>query len=313
MAKQQKKTIENPSCSSERVVVLINPAAGNGSCGKHVGAVLKTLQEGGKNIEPYFSQRPRHLSELAREHYRQGVRTFWAVGGDGTAWEVLNGLFPEALQDRVRFGILPLGTGNSFLQEFGINNQQKAMEALSRDETRAVDIVRLSHDTGDLFFLNLCTMGFSARVGSLTNRYFKRFGAAGYAVAVITGLLAIRYNAIAYGLNKHPPEPHRPCTLVSFCNTRYTAGTMMMAPHAQFAGGHLDVVHLDKMSRLAILRAFPKLYKGTHVTLPSVHTATASRVTFDLSKPLDTLIDGEVMHIRPHGMTILPRALDLLA
>ena len=58
-------------------------------------------------------------TRIAREAYREGWRKFIAVGGDGTSYEIVNGLFPDCLGgERPALAFLPLGTGNSFLKDF---------------------------------------------------------------------------------------------------------------------------------------------------------------------------------------------------
>ena len=42
------------------------------------------------------------------------------------------------------------------------------------------DVLRLQHRAGDLYFINLLSMGFAADVAVMTNRRFKSFGALAY-------------------------------------------------------------------------------------------------------------------------------------
>ena len=78
--------------------------------------------------------------------YGQGFRHFIAVGGDGTSFEIVNGLFPRENQtDRVALGFLPLGTGNSFLRDFTERGLPHALEAIIKQETRPCDVLCLKH------------------------------------------------------------------------------------------------------------------------------------------------------------------------
>src|ERR1700687_2591790 len=107
-----------------RFLAIVNPAAGGGKSAKLAGPALTRLREKGLNVDVIASTSPGHALQLAREAYSQGYRRFLAVGGDGTAHEILNGLFPQALgagtdsHGRIALGFLPLGTGNSFLRAF---------------------------------------------------------------------------------------------------------------------------------------------------------------------------------------------------
>src|SRR5262249_3799647 len=107
--------------------------------------------------------------------YARGYRRFIAVGGDGTAHEILNGLFGRArAQERVSLGLLPLGTGNSFLRDFAENGADASLRAMLAGRTRPVDLVRLTHAAGEIFSLNILSFGFTADVGALTNRTSRR-------------------------------------------------------------------------------------------------------------------------------------------
>src|SRR5262249_39056559 len=134
-----------------------------------------------------------HAIDLAAEAYAQGYRKFIAVGGDGTAHETLNGIFGKAkAQERVSLGFLPLGTGNSFLRDFAENGANASFQALRAGRTRSVDVVRLTHKSGEIYSLNILSLGFTADVGALTNRYFKPLGQLGYLLGVFIRVAQLR-------------------------------------------------------------------------------------------------------------------------
>src|SRR6267154_857627 len=101
----------------DRFFAIVNPAAGGGRSAKLAGPALGRLREKGLKVDVIASTGPGHALQLAREAYDQGYRRFLAVGGDGTAHEILNGVFAERRTvQRIALGFLPLGTGNSFLR-----------------------------------------------------------------------------------------------------------------------------------------------------------------------------------------------------
>ena len=271
---------------------IVNGAAGGGRCASQATDALNRLREGGLNLDVHFTQCIGHASDIAKEQHAQGSRHFITVGGDGTTYEVINGLFPRTSDDPVTLGFLPLGTGNSFIRDFGINDTQTALDALIRANTTSCDVVRVEHSVGELHYINLMSVGFSAKVGALTNKRFKPFGAAGYAMAVGVSVLGLEQPRYRMSIEGGAPE-EKPCTLISFSNSRYTGGTMMMAPSADPSDGAVDIIHIGKLSRLGLLKAFPKIYQGSHVAIDAVDTRLAKAITFHGSGPVDCMIDGE--------------------
>jgi YegS/Rv2252/BmrU family lipid kinase len=256
---------------------------------------------------------PGDAAGIAREAYAAGARDFLAVGGDGTCFETLNGLFP--LPDdgaRPRVATLPLGTGNSFLRDYGILDAAGAAAALLEDRRRAVDLVRCVHADGELVYLNLIGIGFAARAGAMTNRRFKRFGANGYILAVLGCLVRMRYPVFRVRVDGGA-EDARPCSMLSFCNSRFTGGDMMMAPAADPADGLLDVIRIGRLRRIRFLRTFPKIFKGTHVNIPEVECTRVRRVEFLGEERIDVMVDGEILSLVLRSLEVLPGAVEVVA
>jgi YegS/Rv2252/BmrU family lipid kinase len=300
---------------SVRWVAIVNPAAGGGRCGARAATSLAALRARGLPLEEVRTTGPGDAVTRVRDLARQGVARFVAVGGDGTAFEVVNGLFGPGAPtwtSRPVLGILPLGTGNSFLRDFSIRDEASALDALARRATRACDVLRIAHDGGETYSLNLVGVGFTAVAGALTNRRFKRLGAAGYVLAVVQTTLALEAPVFPLRIDGGARD-ERPAILLSFCNSRCTAGAMQMAPHADPSDGQLDVIRVGPRSRLAFLRAFPSIFRGTHVTLPGIEESRARRVDFDLDAPLDCMIDGEVRRLRPTSIEVVPSALEIVS
>src|SRR6266704_1430485 len=133
----------------DRFFAIVNPAAGGGRSAKLAGSALARLREKGLKVDVIASTCQGHAVQLAREAYDQGYRQFIAVGGDGTAHEILNGVFAAgAAQRRIALGFLPLGTGNSFLRDFTTDGAETSLKAILEGRKRPVDLVKLTHSSG---------------------------------------------------------------------------------------------------------------------------------------------------------------------
>src|SRR4030088_876837 len=112
-------------------LAIVNPAAAGGRSRKLLGPALQRLRAGGIEVDISKTLGPGDATRIAREAYGRGVRHFIAVGGDGTSYEVVNGLYPEASrEERPTLAFLPLGTGNSFLRAFSDRGGEHAIESL---------------------------------------------------------------------------------------------------------------------------------------------------------------------------------------
>jgi len=296
------------------VLAIVNPAAGGGACRALAPAALDRLRAAGLTVDVVHTSAAGDAVRLAREAYANGSRGFVAVGGDGTGYEVVNGLMPEALSapadDRPWLGFMPLGTGNSFLKDFGRGDLEHGLTALLDGRKRCCDVVRLRHEGGVLHYINLLSIGFVADVATLANRRFKALGTAGYGAAVVLETASLSARTLPMNLDGAEPWAV-PVTFASFCNSRFTGGHMMMAPFADTTDGRLDVIVARRMGRLQLLAAFPKIFSGRHVHLPSIACSRASRVSFEVPDAIDLMIDGEVERHRPMELEVLKGAIDV--
>jgi len=296
----------------ERFFAIINPAAGGGRSAKLAGSIIARLREKGLHADVIASAGPGHAVELAREAHEQGYRRFIAVGGDGTAHEILNGVFTgRDVTRRISLGLLPLGTGNSFLRDFTNDAVESSIEALIAGRSRPIDLIRLTHSAGEMYSFNLFSLGFTADVAALTNRAFKPLGRLGYLLGVFLRVVQLRRGIFALRCDDDAAWDERRCLFLTFSNSKFTGGTMLIAPHADPTDGLIEFVRWGPIGRLGLLRTLPKLYDGTHIQHPLASRRAVRHVEFKSNAPIDVMIDGEVAKLELHSLSILPSAVDV--
>jgi diacylglycerol kinase (ATP) len=296
-----------------RFLAIVNPAAGGGRCGRLANAALERVRSADIELDVASTNRAGDATELARIAYQQGVRQFLAVGGDGTAFEIVNGLFPEALSNgRPSLGFLPLGTGNSFLKDFTARGVEHTIEALKNGSRRACDVIRLRHSGGNLYYLNLLSLGFPADVGELVNRRFKRWGQLGYIAGVFVRLAGLEHSSFPHRLNQSGEWDRRPALFLSFNNSKFTGGKMMIAPNAEATDGQIEYVRWGPISRLGLVKMLPRLFTGTHINDPRASRSSAERIELQIDRPVNVMIDGEIMRLECRSLEILPSALNAI-
>jgi len=310
---------------TDTFLAIVNPAAGGGRCGKLAPAALDDLRAKGIALEVQTTSAAGQATIIAVQAYKNGYRKFIAVGGDGTTWEIVNGLYPQALNaatasntanaadsnSRPALGFLPLGTGNSFLKDFSITSAPAAAAALAAGKRRRCDVIRLTHTTGEIYYINLLTLGFAADVAVVANRYFKFLGPAGYVAAVSICLARLDRRAFPLRTDLDPNLDTRPCLFLAFSNSKYTGGKMLIAPNAITDDGLIEYVRWGPISRLGLIRNFHTLFDGTHVNHHLASRAGVRRVEFELDGPVNVMIDGESPQLQCQRLEILPGVLDV--
>jgi len=296
----------------ERFIAIVNPAAGGGRAARLAGPKLAELRAQGLSVDVIASAAPGHATQLAREAYAQGYRCFLAVGGDGTAHEILNGIFSEGPpQRRVSLGFLPFGTGNSFLRDFSKNGSAASVAALLEGRSRPIDLLRLTHTKGNIYSFNLVSVGFAADVAAIANRRFKPLGHFGYLVGIFVRLAQLQRRAFPLRSDDETSWDERRCLFLSLNNSKYTGGTMLVAPDADPADGLIEFVRWGPIGRLQLLWLLPRLYDGTITQHPLASRKAVRKVEFNVGEPVDVTIDGEVFHVELLGLEILPAAVDI--
>ncbi|MGB8730162.1 MAG: YegS/Rv2252/BmrU family lipid kinase [Candidatus Sulfotelmatobacter sp.] len=295
-------------------LAIVNPAAGGGRSRKMLGPALDRLRVGGIAVDVIDTRCAGDAARIAREAYVSGQRQFIAVGGDGTSYEVVNGLFPEARAGSTpTLGFLPLGTGNSFLRDFSDRGVEHAVESLISRRTRSCDVLRLRHRAGVIHYINLLSVGFPADVATLRARRFSSQGELGYFISIFLGLARLQRRPFPVRVEGETEFDRRRCLFLTFNNSKFTGGTMMIAPKAEVNSGLIEYVRWGAIGRLGLMRNLPGLYDGTHIEHRLAERKAVKRVEFDLSAPVDVMVDGEVLTLHCEELDVLPGALRVVA
>ncbi len=298
---------------SNKYLAIVNPAAGGGRARQLLPAALERLRAEKIEIEVRETNTSGHATKIARQAWTEGHRRFISVGGDGTSFEILNGIFPIAASDTPTLGFLPLGTGNSFLRDFSDKGVEYAMESLIAGRSRKCDVLRLRHRDGVLHYINLLSIGFTADVATMRARRFSGWGELGYQTSIFICLARFRRRPFPLSVDGGQEIDRRACLFLTFNNSRYTGGTMMIAPDAATDDGLIEYVRWGPISRVGLIRNLPGLYDGTHTRHPLAEVHKVRRVDFHIDEPVDVMVDGEVITLRCESLDVLPGALNVVA
>lgn len=292
------------SVLDERVLAIVNPAAGNGA-GERVALRLSgELRKQGLRVDVVRTPARDEAARLAREGAADGYRLILAAGGDGTVNEIANGLVGSGAV----LALYPIGSGNDFARALGYPRRTRDIARFLRAaRRRAIDLGELNGRV----FVNAAGVGIDGHVA-------KRVSAATRIAGRTLGYLA----GALVGIATYRPQPMRVLidgeltsgsflAVVAANGTHFGSG-MHVAPQASLDDGQLDVVLAGNLSPLSSLVALAKLYRGTHVDGRRILAKRARVVEIDLERPLATEIDGEVIMTQRLSIRVRPRALEVL-
>lgn len=287
------------------IAVLVNPLARGGRSRGLLAPVLNRLRQGGSEVSVIVGESADDALERACTAVAEGPEALVAFGGDG-----LVHLAVQAVAGTdVPLGVIPAGTGNDIAGALGLPKKDTlaAADVVLRAEVRTIDAAKIGKDE---WFAGVVSCGFDSRVNERANRMSWPPGMAKYLLALAEELRSFR--PIPFRLELDGEVIEREAMLVAVGNTRSYGAGMRVCPDALPDDGLLDVTILGAVPRGEFLRAFPRVYKGSHAGHPAVTMRRARRVTLEAPGAI-VYADGERVGPAPLTCEIVPGSLRVLA
>jgi YegS/Rv2252/BmrU family lipid kinase len=299
-----------------KTTVILNPVAGRGAGARLSSRIDALLCDLGLDFELVNTQAPGHATALAEEAALQGQDLVVAVGGDGTANEVLNGLVrANSDANGTALAILPVGTGNDFAFGAGVPLElEKACQAVARARARCIDVGRVVADNEDtLYFGNGVGIGFDAVVNKESRKLKRLRGFTLYLVAVFR-TLAFYYEAPETRLMVDEREIAQPSLMISVMNGYRFGGGFHITPGSQMDDGLFDVCLTPKISRPEMVAFVPRFMRGSHITDARITMLQGRKVVVTSASPWIGHVDGEIYGVGASHFEIelLPQRLSLI-
>ena len=297
----------------------MNPTSGGGRTGRHFDRIARAVKAAHGDFRAVFTTRQGEAVDIARDAARGGERMVVAVGGDGTASEVVDGLTGagRVVEPEVLFGCIPHGTGGDLRRSLGWPaTPEEAARALAVGVTVTCDVGLVEYTAHDgssqsRHFVNVSSFGVSGRVV----REMARGGRLGggkltYTLASARALLGYRDQPVRWRVDGGEWTEER-LTALAICNGRYFGAGMMVAPTARMDDGLFDVTAWKGLGFADFLTKRRMLYDGTHVKLPNTRCLRARVVEAEPLEGAEVLldVDGEQPGRLPARWRVLPGAL----
>lgn len=299
--------------------VIVNPIAGGCSSREKWPRINQRLHNLGLLFDHEFTRGVGHATEIARQAIDSGYHYVIAVGGDGTVNEVVNGILNSSDSANTIFGIVNCGTACSVAYNLGITRDYLSACSILTGKRRAlidVGVVRCWKQGQPVgrFFINVADVGFAAAIVDSWGNLPSRIGLkTSYALRTAKGLgcLFAHRNKLIKIRVGNTVDTFRGCAVV-VANGQYFAERMRIAPHAKLDDGLLDVVIVGDMNRLELLRVWPTLYNGSHITHPKIKEEKATEISVESEEQLLVEADGETVGESPASFSVMPSALTVL-
>lgn len=326
----------------ETTCLIVNPRAAGGRTGRSFDAFRARTAAALGDAEIRLTEGPRHAVALAAQAAADGFDRVVAVGGDGTALEVVNGLMHVPADVRPALGIVPAGTGGDFRRTFGWSRDpDEALQRIAAGKTRVIDAGRalltpLIDDpvlygrtpeappdwphagpapAREAFFLNIGSCGLSGLAVRYVNESPKALpGRVAFFIATVRALFAWRQRRVLIDHGAGPVETT--IRIVACANGRYFGGGMMVAPDADPGDGALDVITVGERGALQSVLDTRLIYSGKHLQLPEITAQRTGRAVLrphpDETEPVLVELDGECWGCLPAVFDVVPAALRLI-
>jgi diacylglycerol kinase (ATP) len=296
------------------VALLVNPAARAGANTSAAERAAERLRARGVTTSIVSGGSAAESSRLLRAALEVGADAVLVAGGDGTVHLALQ----ELAGTGIPLGIIPVGTGNDMAAAVGLRelDVDAAADAVADGAVRTVDLARVARTDGTTeYFGTVLASGFDSRVNDRANAMRWPRGGSRYNIAILIEF--VRLHGIPFALDLELADGSREridtdLVMATVGNGRTYGGGIPICPDADPSDGLLDVTIVRPAGRLHLLRLLPRVYRGTHTSVPEVSTYRVRSIRLDAAA-VTAYADGDPIGALPLTIDVAPAALTLFA
>ncbi|MGW8886934.1 diacylglycerol kinase [Streptomyces sp. NPDC055749] len=293
---------------TSEITLFVNPTAGRGRGAHAAQPAASALRDAGFSVRTVLGEDADDALCRAREAVAAGTGAVIAVGGDGMVSLALQAVAGTTTP----LGVVAVGTGNDFARALGLPIRDPAAagrlaaRALKENHVRDIDLGRV----GERWFGSVLASGFDSRVNDRGNRMRWVGGRFKYDLAILAELAA--FKPIPYRMRLDGGDVREiEATLIAVGNGSTYGGGMRICADAVMDDGLFDVTVVGDCSRATLLKVFPRVYKGTHLSHPKVTVHRVSSIEL-VAAGVTAYADGEPMGALPLTATCVPGAVRVL-
>ncbi|MBQ7701987.1 MAG: hypothetical protein IJT54_06235 [Candidatus Methanomethylophilaceae archaeon] len=280
--------------------VIFNPISRMGASTQRMKEFLKKMDEAGLEYVYRETQKSGDAGNIALE-LLDTCDIIMPAGGDGTVYEVVNSVWEKD----VTLAILPYGSGNDVARGLynGVPTDDQVLELLKSNSTMKVDCGLVN----DQYVLTLLgSFGFGA---AMLEKYLQNGGS--YA-RTIPGLM-LRCITKKYTVKINGEVKNYDTEFISVMNAPAVGGGITVYKNSTMTDGKMELVAINKKTRIRRLRNFIALGLGRLETQPNIDIIPFDECTIIPETIALCNFDGELIRFEQFHIKVYPGKLTFKA
>ena len=292
-----------------KALFIINPVSGVRNSLTIFNSIKQKFIQNKITFDTLVTEYKNHALEYLYTVDKSAYDSIFAIGGDGTYHEIINGILKRKDNYNPTLGFIPGGSGNSLMHDFNCLDPNEASDKILNLNVKKLDVMELQFADKKEYAFNILGWGMATDIGLLAEK-IRWVGPSRYTVASLIEILKLNKRSATIIIDGK--EYLNEYIFLLICNTIYTGNAMMAAPNARVDDGLLDVVILNKeISRIELLKLLPTLFKGEHLKSPYVDYKIAKKIELKPRNDEILNIDGEIKNYTPVKIKILKHKLSI--
>ena len=294
-----------------KFILIVNPFSGKKQGSEIFNKIKQKFDSKHIDLTLIKTEFPGHAEQIIKKFNFEDYKGLLMIGGDGTFHEIVNGMFNRRDKKKIPIGIIPGGTGNSFMLDLGITDPNVAVDKILMEKTRFIDVIKLDMGQTVKYSINLVGWGMITDIG-FTAENLRWMGNVRYTISAIIHIFFKNYRKAEFEVNNKRSVKN--FMFVIGCNSINVGKGMRMAPKAKLDDGLMDIIVVDSnISRIRLLSVLPKLFKGTHIDEPEVQYYQSNKFSLIPDNYDSLIIDGEMIGKTPIVAEIIPNSIEIFA
>tara|TARA_Y100000590_G_scaffold465249_1_gene636997 strand:- start:288 stop:1181 length:894 start_codon:yes stop_codon:yes gene_type:complete len=291
-----------------KYLLIVNPHSGKKNSLNILNQIKPIFNSNDIILEIIKTKYAGHAKNIAHEINLNNYDGLVAIGGDGTLNEIINGMLTRKDEKKVPLGLIPGGSGNSYLHDLKLTEPLIATNAIIKNKTQAMDVAKIEIENKIQYSINMIGWGLVTDIGNKAEKY-RWLGTSRYTMLSILEVFTYKSRPATLMMEKKTIKDD--FTFIIACNSIHVGNGMKMAPRAKLNDGLIDLIIVKSdVSKIRLLSTLPKLFDGTHINQAEVSYYQTPSFSL-IPKNNDILnIDGEIMGKTPITVQMIPEAIE---